>query len=46
MFHKRLIMDYTIGDDNRMLFEMKLTTPHTKVWSRKKNAGNISDVVY
>ncbi len=36
MFYKRTIKDYTVGNDHRILFEMKLTTPHSKVWAEKK----------
>ena len=43
MFYKRPIKDYTVGDDHRILFEMKFITPHTKVWAEKK--GHVLIVV-
>ncbi len=40
MFYKQYILDYTIGDDNGMSFETKLSTPHTEVWAKKKETKN------
>ena len=36
LFYKRYIQDYAVGDDHRILFDMKLRNPHTKVWAEKE----------